>query len=210
MTTAGPSPGFLLCYNNKMKQTDLDFDWIYQTYRPAIYRYLTRLVGNQNAEDITQEVFSKISRSLHQFRGDSGVSAWIYRIATNSAMDSIRASGCTTVSFDEADASGWIDGESSSNIESDAIRREMAGCIRETVAELPVGYRAVVVLSELGELSNAEIAEVLGLTVDNVKIRLHRGRTILRKALEAKCTFYRDEQNRLACDRKPALMTLHR
>lgn len=195
---------FPFCYN---KQMNLDFDWIHQTYRPAIYRYLTRLVGNQNAEDITQEVFSKISRSLHQFRGESGVSTWIYRIATNAALDSIRATGSTAVSFDEA--SGWIDEASTCNVESAAIRREMADCIRETVAGLPGNYRAVIVLSELGELSNTEIAGVLGLTVDNVKIRLHRGRTILRKALEAKCTFYRDEHNRLACDRKPAIMTLH-
>lgn len=65
-------------------------------------------------------------------------------------------------------------------------------------------YRAVLTLSELEELKNTEIAEVLGITLDTVKIRLHPVRSKLRRELATHCSFYRDEQNELACDLKSA------
>jgi len=67
-----------------------DFSKIYNEYYPKIVRYLTRVVGESEAEDATQEVFVKIDRSLESFRGESSLSTWIYRIATNTAMDHLR------------------------------------------------------------------------------------------------------------------------
>jgi hypothetical protein len=82
------------------------------------------------------------------------------------------------------------------------IRKDMKDCIRGVVDSLPGDYSAVLVLSEFEGLTNSEIAEVIGISLDTAKIRLHRARTKLRKALEAKCNFYRDERNELSCDRK--------
>lgn len=67
------------------------FDAMYRDYYPRIERYLARLVGIDAAEDLAQEVFLKISRSLDSFRGESAVLTWLYRIATNTAMDRVRA-----------------------------------------------------------------------------------------------------------------------
>ncbi len=67
-----------------------DFSKIYDEYYPKIVRYLTRVVGESEAEDAAQETFVKIDRSLESFRGESSVSTWIYRIATNTAMDHLR------------------------------------------------------------------------------------------------------------------------
>ncbi len=67
-----------------------DFSSIYREYYPKIVRYLKRLVGDLEAEDIAQEVFVKVNRSLDSFRGESSLSTWIYRIATNTAMDHLR------------------------------------------------------------------------------------------------------------------------
>ncbi len=78
----------------------------------------------------------------------------------------------------------------------------MNDCIRGIVDSLPENHRTVLVLSDLEGLTNAEICEVLDLPLDTVKIRLHRGRKRLKKELEAKCLFYRDDWNELACDRK--------
>ena len=73
----------------------------------------------------------------------------------------------------------------------------MNACIREFIERLPPNYKMVMVLSELEGFKNDEIAEILGLSLDTVKIRLHRAREKLRKELEAGCSFYRDECDEL-------------
>jgi len=74
-----------------MNEIGLEFVTIYTEYHPKIQRYLTRLVGDYEAEDLTQEVFIRISQALPTFRGESKLSTWIYRIATNAALDRLRA-----------------------------------------------------------------------------------------------------------------------
>jgi RNA polymerase sigma-70 factor (ECF subfamily) len=68
-----------------------EFEDIYQEYQPKIRHYLSRMLGDQAAEDIAQEVFAKVSRSLDSFKGKSSFSTWIYRIATNAAVDKLRS-----------------------------------------------------------------------------------------------------------------------
>jgi RNA polymerase sigma-70 factor (ECF subfamily) len=78
----------------------------------------------------------------------------------------------------------------------------MNECIREFVDKLDENYRTVIILSELKELKNQDIADILGVSLDTVKIRLHRARVKLKKVFEAGCEFYRNKDNELACDRK--------
>ena len=73
-----------------MSEVVLDFQKIHDEFRPKIQRYLMRLVGEYEAEDLTQDVFLKISRVLQTFKGESKLSTWIYRIATNLAIDEMR------------------------------------------------------------------------------------------------------------------------
>jgi len=75
-----------------MTERELKLEEIYDTFKPKILRYLKRLVGEHEAEDLTQEVFTKIGEALKDFRGDSQISTWIYRIATNAALDRLRSS----------------------------------------------------------------------------------------------------------------------
>ncbi len=72
------------------------------------------------------------------------------------------------------------------------------------IKHLPENYKTVLVLSELEGLKNQEIAEILVLSLDTVKIRLYRARAKLKKELEIHCNFYHDERNELACDLKSA------
>jgi len=78
----------------------------------------------------------------------------------------------------------------------------MSACIREFVDYLPESYKMVMVLSEMEGFKNPEIAAILGVSLDTVKIRLHRAREKLRNDLKEGCSFYRDESTGLACDRK--------
>jgi RNA polymerase sigma-70 factor, ECF subfamily len=186
-----------------------DFRKIYDEFRPRILRYLTRLVGEGEAEDLAQEVFVKIDRGLKAFRGESRVSTWIYRIATHAALDRLRGpyarerrgKQVSVPLVEEAGKEIWTD-DQEVPAEQRVIRKEMNGCIREIVDTLPANYRSVIVLSEMEGLKDAEIAEVLGINLQTAKMRLHRGRAMLKKELSTACVFYRDERNELACDRK--------
>lgn len=187
-----------------------DFKTIHDSYHPRISRYLTRLVGRIDAEDLTQEVFVRVGKGLKDFRGDANLSTWIYRIATNVATDmlrsrSFRETGATqSISQDDApieDVDAFT-GEKKPSVERQLIREEMSSCVQDYIDTLPEQYRTVVMLSEIEELTNPEIAEILGLTIETVKIRLHRGRAKLKGKLETGCDFDRDEEDILVCDRK--------
>lgn len=195
-----------------MNPEDDAFQKIHSEFRPRIFRYLCRMAGEADAEDICQEVFVKVSNALSGFRGESSLSTWIYRIATNTAHDHIRSalSRHASLHTEISDADDALAGEAVINQvdsmllpDTLLIHKDMNDCIRGIVDSLPELYRSALVLSDLEGLTNSEIAGVLGISMDAVKIRLHRARTMLRKKLEKKCVFYRDERNELACDRKP-------
>lgn len=189
-----------------------DFQAIHAAYRPRICRYLTRLVGPSEAEDLTQEVFVRVSRGLPDFRGDAKLSTWIYRIATNVATDRLRSRSLQETRRGAANPpdEGSIDvdalpEERSPSLERQLLREEMSSCVHDYINTLPENYRAVVTLSEIEGLTNQEIADVLGLTLETVKIRLHRGRAKLKEKLETGCRFDRDEEDILVCDPKADL-----
>ncbi len=196
-----------------MSESQQDFAALYGEYYPKIVGYLRRLVGEAEAEDVAQEAFVKISRSLDGFRGESRLSTWIYRIATNTAMDHLRKPATKQSSRQE---NGRIDDNELSEYDSIAddaplhdtllIRKDMNECIRGLVNDLPENYRAVLVLGDLEGFTNAEIGDVLGLSLDTVKIRLHRARLQLKKVMDQACHLYHDKRNELSCDRKPATL----
>jgi len=181
-----------------MNEIALDFQKIYDEFRPKIQRYLTRMVGEYEAEDLTQEVFAKISRSLGSFRGESKLSTWIYRIATNAALDKLRdpafnrivpqelPDGSDSANVGIRDMEVWT-GEAILPPEQQVFRKQRLDCYCDFVKELPQNYRMIVVLSELGELATDEIADILGLSREVVKIRLHRGRVKLLQHLKSHC-----------------------
>ncbi len=73
-----------------MKDCQPDLQEIHREFPPRVLRYLARVVGEAEAEDVTQEVFAKVAHALRAFRGESSLSTWIYRIATNTALDAMR------------------------------------------------------------------------------------------------------------------------
>lgn len=196
-----------------MSDKKLKFQEIYSIFHPKVLHYLTRLVGESDAEDLTQEVFIKISRSLEGFRGESSLSTWIYRVATNAALDKQRSTSFQSrrgeLSTEEketetAEKDLWT-GQKIIPLDQQLIRKEMNQCIRDFIFRLPANYRAVVILSEIEGFKNREIAEILGTSLDTVKIRLNRARAQLKKEFETHCSFYHDERNVFSCDLKTAL-----
>jgi RNA polymerase sigma-70 factor (ECF subfamily) len=91
-------------------------------------------------------------------------------------------------------------------IDQKVIRKEMSQCVREYIDRLAPEYRTVLVLSELEGFKNREIADILEISLENVKVRLHRARASLKKVLDDGCDFYQNEAGTLACDRKPVFI----
>ena len=193
----------------------LTFEQLYAQYQSHIHCYLTRYIGAKEAEDLTQEVFIKAGKSLIKFRNESQVLTWLYRIATNAAIDRMREpsfrretavdqvecgeSGSAVNTFVGADSNL---AQSQPSLEEKALRNATNRCIRGIIDKLPGNYRVPVILSELEGLPNQQIAEILGLSLEQVKVRLHRGKARLRKELLNACQFSRDERNELTCDPK--------
>lgn len=181
-----------------MDEPIVDFPRVHEEYRSAVQRYLARLVGEGEAEDLTQEVFLRISRALRSFRGECKMSSWVYRIATNTAVDRL-----LSPAFNRVEPSGLLDSDDADDdavgqerawlaedplsVEMQVFRGERAECYQDFIRRLPLNYRTVVALSELGGLATAEIADILGLSPNAVKVRLHRGRARLLQELRDHC-----------------------
>lgn len=191
-----------------------DFQSVYDEYHDTIRHYLGQMVDQSEADDLTQEVFTKIDKGLNGFKGNSKLSTWVYRIATNAALDRLRSASyrqrCREISVSREDGEDDIELSeedagtpvSSTSAGERVARAEMDECILEFVDRLPPDYRTVIVLSELKELKNQEIAEILEVSLDVVKIRLHRARGRLKKEFESGCTLFRDDDGEFSCDRK--------
>ena len=195
-----------------MKEERLVFVDIYDEFYSKILHYLKRLVGEQEAEGVTQTVFEKISRNIDTFKGESKVSTWIYRIATNAAQDKLKSSSFRhsqsgplaplPIHITEIENPVTTNKANHTPPDNKIIHDEMNECIREFVDKLPPDYRTIITVKELEGFTNKEIAEILKISLDTAKIRLHRARAKLRKNLEAGCDFYHDDRSELACDRK--------
>jgi RNA polymerase sigma-70 factor (ECF subfamily) len=189
----------------------LDFKTIYDTYFSKIQNYLIRLIGSYHAEDITQEVFSKVNSSLKTLEEDSNLSTWLYRIATNTAIDKTR-----TLSFKYSkenennedskmiQAQNTWTGEKYSATDQALIKEEMRECVQDFIDRLPDDYKTVLILREYEGRSNKEIAQILDITIHTAKIRYHRAKVLLKKELDSGCDFFHDDENNLQCDRKPS------
>lgn len=138
------------------------FPEIYGKHYPGILRFLTRLVGEVEAEDVAQEVFLRVDRGLEGFRGNSAIGTWIYAIARNAALDRLRARSGWDRSAGKIEAQSTDDApvdicstlpDERASVEQNLIGKEMGECIRGRVESLPESYRSVLVMSELAGMT---------------------------------------------------------
>ena len=163
--------------------------------------YLVNYCGDTDvAEDLLQETLIRVEKNLAGFRRESSLKTWVFRIATNTAIDHFRKQGSrgTIVPVDEAERVP----DDVPEIGEPLVIREMNACIREQIDSLPTDYRAALVLHDLEGLTAAEVAAVCDISLATAKIRIHRGRQRLRKVLANTCSFYYDDDLNLHCDRK--------
>jgi RNA polymerase sigma-70 factor (ECF subfamily) len=172
---------------------------IYDRYYQRVKRFIAGYLRDEwMAEDLTQETFIRIQKGLDMLSDPSKLSAWIFMIAHNLCQDHFRNS--KKLSSEECELTESTGGFNEAIVQKKLEQCEMGACVQDVVRLLPDSLKSVIILFDMAELSHREIADTLDISVENVKVRLHRGRKKLRALLEEKCTFELDERNVLVCE----------
>lgn len=163
---------------------------LFDLYINKLYTLALKMLHDQaESEDIVQETFLKVLTSIGTFDARSGLGTWLYRITYNSCIDRLRQQGKeelffeTTQDADEVEIilpKSFVEWHTP---ELMLIDTEGHAALENYVENLPEPLRVVFILRDINELSGAEAAEVLGISVGSVKVRLHRARLILRENL---------------------------
>lgn len=165
---------------------------VFREYAPRIYHIARRLLGNDaDAEDVTQDVLLQVVRKLDTFRGDAQISTWLHRVTVNAAL-AHRAKRANRQKHetggnaaDDALTPSYSTPPKRWNVSPDesVLAAEQSELIERAIAQLPEPFRDVYVLADVEGLPNAEIGEMLGLSLAAVKSRLHRARLRMRDEL---------------------------
>ncbi len=168
------------------------FAQLIEKYENRVYNLARKMMRDpQDAEDVLQETFISVYKHLSDFQGDASFSTWLYRIATNASLMKLRGRKPPSLSLDEPaetdDASALPRDLVDWGItpEEALLSGEVRAQMDAAVTQLPETLRAVFVLRDVEGLSVQETADVLGISVPNVKTRLHRARLALRDQLSA-------------------------
>jgi len=184
----------------ELKVANMEFWEIYDEHYVRVKRVIRALVRDEWAsDDLTQETFVKVQDHLAELRDPAKVASWIFRIAYNLCQDHFRKKGEFPDRGQDLEESGIAEEIST---EKQLEQHQMGACVQQEIDRLPESLRTVLILSDMMEFNQREIADVLGITVENVKVRLHRARKRLREYLEQKCTFETDERSVLVCEPK--------
>ena len=179
-------------------------------YRPQIRRHLLAMVHDPEfAEDLTQETYGRALAQQGSLRDRQAALAWLYRIATNTALDRVRRKTPATVALDdgtlaEVEAIGAREERPGMSLIEEALERsEMSACIQSYLEGLADDYRVAILLHDVNGLTNPEVASVVGCSLPTAKIRVHRAHERLRETLHGACDFHIDDRGVLVCGKKP-------
>lgn len=174
------------------KGNERAFEGLVRLYEVRVFSYANSLVGNrQDAEEVTQDVFVKVWRSLPQFRGACSFSSWIMRITRNTATDRLRTRQEQPQPLFAENEDGelfalpLVDEDPEHNPPAAWDREERIQTVRRAIAALPPEQREILILRDLNGYSYAQLAEMLSLEDGTVRSRLNRARQNLKKILES-------------------------
>ena len=162
------------------------FQTIVERHRSMVYRVAFQFAGNHHdAEDIAQDVFIKVYRSLDRFRQDAQLTSWMYRIVMNACIDHRRRHRLATAApfGEEAEQKMLNTPEDTPDPEERAYAGELGQVLEWEIGRLPKGQRVVFVMRHHQGMKLCEIAEALGLAEGTVKRQLHAAVHRLRQAL---------------------------
>ena len=154
------------------------FEALFLKYNSPVFNLSLRMMGNkEEAEDMTQDIFIKAYKNLHNFRGDSSFKTWLYRIATTTCIDGIRKKKSFWNFFRKII-------ENKSPVTEKSNNYEEKEWIQEVLKSLPPNQRLLLVLRYIQGFSNKEIAGILNCSEGSLKVKLYRARENFKKKAE--------------------------
>jgi RNA polymerase sigma-70 factor, ECF subfamily len=166
------------------------YELLMRQYNQRLYRVIRSVVSSDTeAEDVLQDAWVRAYEHLEQFAARSSFATWVTKIAYYEALARARRAK-RTLALEDDEGEMMPEARRSASPaetpEEQAIRGELQGMLQAAIDALPEGYRSVFMLREVEQMSTAETAECLGLSLEAVKTRLHRSRALLRVDLEAR------------------------
>jgi len=185
------------------------FEIVMRRYNQRLYRVARAILRNDSeAEDVMQDAYVRAYEHLDQFAGRAKFSTWLTRIAVHEASTRQRRGNRyqELEPMSEGDRGDPMDGFAvmALNPEQEASNSEIRSLLEEAVEKLPDAYRTVFMLRDIEEMSTTDTANALEISEENVKVRLHRARALLRKSLYARAGMERKEAfnfHAVRCDR---------
>jgi RNA polymerase sigma-70 factor (ECF subfamily) len=157
------------------------FDVIVERHRRAVYQVCYRFVNNhEDASDLAQDAFVRAWKGLKNFKGQSALSTWLYRIAVNVCLNRVSAKTPVTEPIESTERFEDVRIEGAPQA---MIRAERAAVVREAIASLPAKQRAALILRTYHDMSHQQIADVLGSSVGAVKANFFHALANLKKIL---------------------------
>lgn len=175
------------------------YEELVQRHMTHVHSIVYRIVNHkEEAEDITQEVFVKVYHSLKKFEQQAAFSSWLYRIATNSALDSLDKTrrhskniAPKTPRYSEESAEAFealhLQASSMPGPEERAIQNELRECINGVLKKLDREHAYLLIMRDFDDLSYDEIARTLTAGLSAVKMRIHRARLAFRELFSQSC-----------------------
>lgn len=175
----------------KSQEGDIaSFEQLIARHQQKVYNIAYRMMGNEeDAKDAAQEALIKIYKSVSKFRGDSGFSTWVYRIAINACKDELRKKKHNIISLDKEieTEEGSIKNElADQGLKPDELveQAELNETIQEAINQLPEQNRIAIILRDIQGFSYEDISSTLECPVGTVKSRINRGRKLLKDCLK--------------------------
>ena len=174
------------------RRDEAAFALMVREYQDRVFALTYRMLGDRaEAEDVSQEVFVTVFKSIDQFRGESRFSTWLYRIAANHSKNRLKY-----LARRHHKKKSSIEDIQESRVDHPLVRQsprpdstfegnELERIVQHALGELDEDYRVVIVLRDIDHLSYAEIADILSVAEGTVKSRLFRARAALKKAINA-------------------------
>lgn len=187
------------------KRDEAAFEELIRQYEKKVYTLCFRMCGNsEDAEEAAQDAFLALWRGIDLFRQESSLSTWIYRLATNACIDTLRRRKKQSGSVSLDDEELFVDAVDTSPQPQETVEhREARKLLQEGLSALPEEYRKVLILREIEGLSYTEIAESASIELGTVKSRISRGRSLLRNFLSGNGNFFEIASSKVTeCNRE--------
>jgi RNA polymerase sigma factor (sigma-70 family) len=167
---------------DQIRQGDEEaYRFLVERHKQYIYTLVYRMVEHrETAEDLTQDIFIKLYRSLAQFRGDAKFTTWLYRLTSNLVTDYRRAQRRKPYEAIMDKMKGWFSNRQEEP-EAVALQKEERQTVHKLLSELPDKYRLIIYLYHYKQLSYQEISDITQLPLKTIETRLYRGKSLLKQ-----------------------------